>query len=200
VAVPGPTPKNPIGPTGRRAAETVAALRKRDRLSYRELSDKLKKLGRPIPTLGLSRVERGERRIDADDLVALAIAIGTTPNRLLLPGTAQQRVDVALTPGVEISEQLAWAWAQGKAPIEACQGVVPTERVHQFLNRSLPDHPGYQLPEIAPHLDAITEVTSLIKRLAEERGIPTMTLLAMVQTVIFAQSVAPASDVAKVTS
>jgi transcriptional regulator with XRE-family HTH domain len=187
VPVPDPTPKNPIGPTGHRAADTVAALRQDDRLSYKELSDKLRELGRPIPTLGLSRVERSERRIDADDLVALAIALGTTPNRLLLPRTAR-RVDVALTPGMELSEQLAWAWAQATAPIEARQGVVPTEVVQRFRSRSLPDQPNYQLPDVAPHLDAITEIAALIKRRAEERAIPATTLLAMVQVVILAQN------------
>lgn len=185
--VPEPKPKNPIGPTGRRAADTVAALRQDDRLSYKELSDNLRELGRPIPTLGLSRVERCERRIDADDLVALAIALGTTPNRLLLPRTAG-RLDVALTSGVEISEQLAWAWAQATAPIEARQGMIPTEVVQRFRSRSLPDQPNYQLPEVAPHLDAITEIAALIKRLAEERAIPATVLLAMVQVVLLAQN------------
>lgn len=186
--MPDPTPKNPLGPTGHRAAATVAELRERDRLSYKELSDRLRDLGRTIPTLGLSRVERIERRIDADDLVALAIALETTPNRLLLPGTARQDVNISLTPTVEVSEQLAWAWAQAQAPLEAADGIVPTEKVQQFRSRSLPDHSGYQLPEIAPHLDAITEIVALIRRLATERGVSPTALFAMVQAVVFAQS------------
>jgi len=189
VAVPDPTPKNPLGPTGRRAAQTVAELRDRDNLSYRELSNRLSDLGRTIPMLGLSRVERTERRIDADDLVALALALGTTPNRLLLPGTARRDVGVALTSAIEITEQFAWAWAEGKAPLVAALGGegpggwVSSETFSKFVARSRPDEHRPGLPAIAPHLDVVTQVNKLIEELAAERGIQPAILLAMVQVV-----------------
>lgn len=77
--------KNPLGPTGLTAAANIKRLREEQRLTYVELSHTLSELGRPIPTLGLSRIESGQRRVDADDLMAIASALGVAPNILLLP-------------------------------------------------------------------------------------------------------------------
>lgn len=52
---------------------------------YAELSRKLAEMGREIPPLGLRRIETGERRVDVDDLVALALALDLSPLALLLP-------------------------------------------------------------------------------------------------------------------
>jgi transcriptional regulator with XRE-family HTH domain len=48
-----------------------------------ELSERLAALGRPILPSGLSKIEQGTRRVDVDDLVALADALETVPSRLL---------------------------------------------------------------------------------------------------------------------
>lgn len=110
------TAKNPLGPTGERVMENVRHLREDvRRLSYRELSDRLTKIGRPIATLGLSRIEKGARRVDADDLVALAIALRVSPNRLLLSSSSDRRSETALTPTVDVDEGSAWDWADGKS-------------------------------------------------------------------------------------
>ena len=65
--------------SARYVIENLKQLRDARRLTYRELADRLAAIGRPIPTLGLSRIEKGTRRVDADDLVALAIALGVNP-------------------------------------------------------------------------------------------------------------------------
>jgi transcriptional regulator with XRE-family HTH domain len=67
--------KNPLGPVGHALRERIAAGRKAHRLTYKELSDRITATGRHIPVLGLSRIEAGERRVDADDLVAIAAAL-----------------------------------------------------------------------------------------------------------------------------
>jgi hypothetical protein len=54
-------------------------------MTFVELSERLSAAGRPIPVLGLRRIERGERRVDVDDLVALAVVFGVSPERLLRP-------------------------------------------------------------------------------------------------------------------
>jgi hypothetical protein len=46
----------------------------------------------------ISKIETTDRRIDVDDLVALAVALDTTPNRLLLPGAVSGTDDVELAP------------------------------------------------------------------------------------------------------
>lgn len=75
--------KNPLGPVGEQLRDNIRRLREERGFSYQRLSELLAELGRPIPTLGLSRLERGERRVDADDLVALAKALGTDIVQLL---------------------------------------------------------------------------------------------------------------------
>lgn len=109
-------PKNPLGPTGGRVLTNIKRLRQARGLTYKELSDRLERLGRPIPVLGLSRLEKGERRVDVDDLVALALALGVTPNRLMLPdidvpGTPTEEM---LTQNVQARPSRLWEWAQGE--------------------------------------------------------------------------------------
>jgi transcriptional regulator with XRE-family HTH domain len=70
-----PEQKNPLGQVGHALRERIAAARRAYRLTYVELSERLTNAGRRIPPLGLSRIERGERRVDADDLVAIAAAL-----------------------------------------------------------------------------------------------------------------------------
>jgi hypothetical protein len=49
------------------------------------LSKELGKIGWPINPVSLSRLGRGERRVDVDDLVAFAELFGVTPTELLEP-------------------------------------------------------------------------------------------------------------------
>jgi transcriptional regulator with XRE-family HTH domain len=106
--------RNPLGPTG----ETVRANLKRLRvnvrnLGYTQLSRKLDEVGRPIPDLGLRRIESGDRRVDADDLVALALALGVSPLALLLPTEASSLVP----EGDRYPVGRIWEWAKGQRPL-----------------------------------------------------------------------------------
>lgn len=74
-----------VGKTGRHVAENLLRLRKVRGFSTRQLSARLTELGRTIPASGLTRMELGSRRIDVDDLVALAAALDVEPAQLLLP-------------------------------------------------------------------------------------------------------------------
>jgi transcriptional regulator with XRE-family HTH domain len=64
-------------------------------LSLRKLSAELDRIGRPIPPLGLSRVLRGERRVDVDEAAALAEILAVTPDVLL---SAPEAVKAAPAP------------------------------------------------------------------------------------------------------
>jgi transcriptional regulator with XRE-family HTH domain len=78
-----------LGPAGHTVAKQIRRIREMDRLSLQELSERLEEFGRPIVPSGLSKIELGHRRVDVDDLVALATALRTTPNDLLYgPGAA----------------------------------------------------------------------------------------------------------------
>jgi transcriptional regulator with XRE-family HTH domain len=102
--------KNPIGPTGERVQRNVERIRTARKLSKAELSVRTGKAGRLIPPLGISRIEAGTRRVDADDLVALALALNVSPATLLLPPTANDD-EVKLTPDKTVMARTAWAWA-----------------------------------------------------------------------------------------
>jgi transcriptional regulator with XRE-family HTH domain len=77
------TRKVELGEVGHTVAAQVHQIRERRRLSLQALSQRLAQLGRPILPSGLSKLEAGTRRVDVDDLVALADALETTPSVLL---------------------------------------------------------------------------------------------------------------------
>lgn len=101
------------GATAQRVAANVRALRKAAGLDLSQLSELLTGLGQPISLSGLSKLETGQRRVDVDDLVALALALDVSPNRLLLTEDASNVDVIELTPAVSASEMVAWRWACG---------------------------------------------------------------------------------------
>jgi hypothetical protein len=72
-----------IGPVGRQVVANVEALRRERGYSFSALSDRLAAIGRPILPTVLHRLSQGGRRVDVDDLTALATVLGTTATRLL---------------------------------------------------------------------------------------------------------------------
>ena len=145
------TPRVPLGSIGRYVIENLKELRDARGLSYRELSDRLRELGRPIPTLGLSRIEKGNRRVDADDLVALAIALRVNPAALLLPRTGGNEDLVELAPNVHRSMLRAWRWMDSAGPLPLSDD----DRVSQ---REILDFFANARPQHAPPPDAIVEL------------------------------------------
>jgi 8-oxo-dGTP pyrophosphatase MutT (NUDIX family) len=110
----------PLGPVGGYVIENLAQLRAERRLTYRQLADRLEQLGRPIPTLGLSRIEKGNRRVDVDDLVALAVALDVSPATLLLPsdtGIPDGGDEVELTGRLRLSGYAARQWMAGHSAL-----------------------------------------------------------------------------------
>lgn len=73
----------------RQVAQNVVRIRKARGLNQRELAALLEKYGRPMLATVISKIERGDRRIDVDDLVAFAESLGVTPESLLRPFECQ---------------------------------------------------------------------------------------------------------------
>jgi hypothetical protein len=75
--------------------------------------------GHPIADAGITKTEKGDRRVDADDLVALALALGVTPNTLLMPevGYLATSDSHLLTQAVSGTAEELWQWAQGERPL-----------------------------------------------------------------------------------
>ena len=102
-----------LGPTGEHVAQTVGKFREARNLGYAALSRRLAALGRKIPPLALRRIEAGERRVDVDDLVALAVALDVTPLALLLPAATDE--EARLVPAHDpMPWQHIWLWATGQ--------------------------------------------------------------------------------------
>ncbi len=91
-------------------------MRERRGLTRPALSARLAEVGRPLLPTGIAKIEDGTRRVDVDDLVALAIALGVNPTRLLLPGDVGEQ-PVALTSAIAAPSWAAWQWCDGFAPL-----------------------------------------------------------------------------------
>ena len=106
-----------LGPVGQVVVRNIRELSAG--VTLRVLSDRLGKLGRPILPSVLHRLMQGGRRVDADDLVALALALQVTPNALLLPRDTRPEAEVTLAPQVRERAWAAWGWADGRYPLPA---------------------------------------------------------------------------------
>jgi transcriptional regulator with XRE-family HTH domain len=102
-------PLDSLGETGTVVARNIKRVRKARNLAYTDLSTRLHGLGREIPTWGLRKIESGGRRVDADDLVALGLALNVSPIALLLPTEAARLVD----KGNRYPAERLWNWAKG---------------------------------------------------------------------------------------
>lgn len=102
-----------LGPIGHAVRENLARLRADQGLTLRALADLLGPTGRPLSHNAISEIERGARRVDVDDLVALALALQVSPLALLLPqGNSEVSPDGAAYPRERI-----WNWALGLDPL-----------------------------------------------------------------------------------
>lgn len=110
-----------VGPTGRAVAANVKRLRKARGLSLRALSVALKDRGRTLSADALNKIEngaetdgRGVRRVDVDDLTALAVVFGVSPAALVVPFTPHPDDSVGVTGAGEVPAYAAWRWATGE--------------------------------------------------------------------------------------
>jgi hypothetical protein len=84
--------------------------------------------------VGTRRIEEGDRRVDADDLVALAVALDVSPITLLMPSTTDADGIVAMSAGTATAHQF-WRWLAAETPLT---GDTASE-VFGFIWRSVPN-------------------------------------------------------------
>lgn len=150
--------KSIVGPTGETVRANVRRLR--GGMQYKELAEKLAAVGRPIPALGLRKIESGGRRVDADDLMALAVVFGVSPLALLLPEDGQ-RLNSSLMSGVadvEVGHNVQWLFGLGQEPLRVPAHPLRRKRAAgEFTLRSVPQiEPreaggGFAVPEPTDH-------------------------------------------------
>jgi transcriptional regulator with XRE-family HTH domain len=105
-------------PIGERVAANITATRARRQLSQQAVVEKLAELGVPMLKTTLSKIENAGRGVDVDELVALALALDVTPNRLLLPDRADGE-EIDLAPNETSTSSEAWTWATYRRPLDA---------------------------------------------------------------------------------
>lgn len=108
------------GAVGKAVAHNIRQLRDNSQLSLQDLSDRLTFLGRPILPSGINKIEQGSRRVDVDDLVALAHALGTAPDVLLRVPNDSETFDEF---GMTIEQRGAAIWAAQQILREMLQKV-----------------------------------------------------------------------------
>jgi len=104
-------------------AETVSAnvkrLRTQQNLGLRALSEKLGEVGRPLRHSAVDQIEKGTRRVDVDDLMALAAALGVSPITLLMPEMrAEKARETVAAPGEDAGVEAGRLWLWLKADAE----------------------------------------------------------------------------------
>lgn len=118
--------RNPLGPTGEVVRANIHQRREDQNLTYAQLSRRLKtETGRTIPELGLRRIEEGNRRVDTDDLVALAVALKTSPAALLMPVVGDRTERVPVTGNTKESAEKWWLYLQADPSGASVVGLSP---------------------------------------------------------------------------
>ncbi|MEU2288048.1 helix-turn-helix transcriptional regulator [Streptomyces sp. NPDC013178] len=110
-----PRPATQYGPTAATVAANVRRIRERRGLTIYALSGALEKAGRPIAASAVAKIERMERQVTVDDLMALSVVLGVSPATLLLP--ADSRIDTEITGGGQVHARDAWMWAWCREPL-----------------------------------------------------------------------------------
>ena len=84
----------------------------------RSLSNKLGEVGRPLGHSAVDQIEKGTRRVDVDDLMALAAALGVSTITLLMPGmSAADAAKMIEVGGVDVSVGRLWRWLRADATL-----------------------------------------------------------------------------------
>jgi transcriptional regulator with XRE-family HTH domain len=99
-----------LGLIGEAVRANIQQRRDAKNLTYAQLSRKLAEIGRKIPELGLRRIEEGNRRVDTDDLVALALALETSPITLLMPVVDDSTELVPVTENIKLPAVKLWKY------------------------------------------------------------------------------------------
>lgn len=166
------TKKIDLGPTGRQVARSLRTFRRRrDDLSVYALSKRLEVMGYRLLPSGITRIEREERRVDVDDLIALSVALDVSPLALLLPG--EMEATVSLAKGLDVPAATAWRWATGTRPLPAAWGSEVRDQELRWQGENRPhEHGRWTGDELLELMETLSPVLQAAHRAAEEAGLP----------------------------
>jgi transcriptional regulator with XRE-family HTH domain len=115
-------------------------LREYNGYSLRKLSSELATYGIAINADGLNRAEKGRRKVNTDELLALALVFDVSPLKLLLP-PGRRGTTTQLTDNVSADAADVWRWALGRAPLSYPEDADDDERrriAADFIMRNSP--------------------------------------------------------------
>jgi transcriptional regulator with XRE-family HTH domain len=142
-------------------------------------------VGRPMLKSGLNKIEQGERRVDVDDLVGLALALDVSPARLLLTDTADNKSILLTNRGHLVKTRAAWAWAAGEHPLSEDKGRtkrVDLNRQRRFVRENRPHNPPDEMPvtELMTYRDDLQAVAEAVEA-AVKKGVPRRSVIAYIE-------------------
>jgi transcriptional regulator with XRE-family HTH domain len=133
-------------PTGlsSRIGAAIRGTREIQNMSAVKLATRTAELGYPIHRVAISKLESGERDITVPELVVLAAALDTVPLALLLPGAAEETVEIL--PANKMTGAAAIGWFTGTT------SATPAGVTHDRATTSRLDM-TMRLNEVDEHLD-----------------------------------------------
>lgn len=145
-------------PIGARVAENIARSRQARGLSQSDLVAKLREIGLNFAVSGISKIEKGQRKMDPDDLVGFAIALDTTPNALLFGTPFYLGPEpLALTELRSWPANKVWSWATGDYPLEGGTG----KAIYGFQQTSRPHEPTALPVEVPKRIREMPQIKAL---------------------------------------
>lgn len=149
------------GPTADAVKANVARVRKGQGLTLRGVSERLTSTDRQLSHNAISEIERGARRVDVDDLVALARALGVSPLTLLQPvATAPDQLVTATGAGTVAALDL-WQWMRTDMPLGS-------EDMMENLEFQLRSKPSWAGAEVVPRRVEDPLTPEQIRQVADE--------------------------------
>lgn len=115
----GRGPGNPMGPSSGVVAGNLRKVRLNRGLTLQDVAERLTERGRTMTTSAVSKIERAERRVDVDDLTALAAVLGVTPTDLLMPVATDGPLLTGLPEGLTVEDVDAWLLGKAELTREA---------------------------------------------------------------------------------
>ncbi|MDV7137175.1 helix-turn-helix domain-containing protein [Williamsia muralis] len=102
----------------------MARYRSLRRMTLRDMAARMTEVGRPMGHATLNEIENGARRVDVDDLTALAGALNVSPASLLMPYSTDPHDETVVLTGAPLpaSSPFAgglWEWLTAEAPLGA---------------------------------------------------------------------------------
>lgn len=153
------------GPTSAVVADRVRSIRQARRMDLAALSDSLDLVGWSIPVAALSRLENGKRRIDVDDLLALAVALDVSPLELIFPAHANELDVIGTALPTELITEEVWAWGR-----ESVKSLKRPKALRDYWAKML-EQGERELAEIEsmpePTTDAVRDMIARNRRLTE---------------------------------